>query len=90
MNGASIASACRQGEHQMGLLGWTGDNGDPDNFFFLLGCTGAREGGQNISKWCNKEFEDRLFKARKLSDKADRTKRSTRRCRRSSRRRRRG
>ena len=26
------------GEHQMGLLGWTGDNGDPDNFFFLLGC----------------------------------------------------
>lgn len=29
------------GEHQMGLLGWTGDNGDPDNFFFLLGCTGA-------------------------------------------------
>ena len=27
------------GEHQMGLLGWTGDNGDPDNFFsVLLGC----------------------------------------------------
>ena len=20
------------GEHQMGFLGWTGDNGDPDNF----------------------------------------------------------
>ena len=31
------------GEHQMGLLGWTGDNGDPDNFFFLLGCERRRQ-----------------------------------------------
>jgi dipeptide transport system substrate-binding protein len=62
------------GEHQMGLLGWTGDNGDPDNFFFLLGCAGAREGGQNLSKWCNKDFEDKLQQAKKLSEKADRTK----------------
>ena len=62
------------GEHQMGLLGWTGDNGDPDNFFFLRGCTGARDGGQNISKWCNQDFEDKMLQARKLSEKADRTK----------------
>ncbi len=27
------------GEHQLGFLGWTGDNGDPDNFLsVLLGC----------------------------------------------------
>jgi dipeptide transport system substrate-binding protein len=62
------------GEHQMGLLGWTGDNGDPDNFFFLLGCTGAREGGQNISKWCDQSFEDKFQQAKKLSEKADRVK----------------
>jgi len=61
------------GEHQMGLLGWTGDNGDPDNFFFLLGCDGAREGGQNLSKWCNEEFDGDLKKARALSDQAQRT-----------------
>ena len=24
------------GEHQTGLLGWTGDNGDPDNFLAVL------------------------------------------------------
>jgi dipeptide transport system substrate-binding protein len=62
------------GEHLTGQLGWTGDNGDPDNFFFLLGCTGARPGGQNLSKWCNKEFEDRLVKARATADLAVRTK----------------
>lgn len=63
------------GEHQMGLLGWTGDNGDPDNFFFLRGCDAeGKPAGQNISKWCNKEFNDMLFQARKLSEKADRAK----------------
>ncbi len=30
------------GEHQMGMLGWTGDNGDPDNF--LLHPAGLRIG----------------------------------------------
>ena len=62
------------GEHTTGQLGWTGDNGDPDNFFFLLGCSAARDGGQNLSKWCNKEFDDRLSAAKKLTDKAARTK----------------
>ena len=43
------------GEHQMGLLGWTGDNGDPDNFFaVLLGCNAeGKPNGNNIPKWCN-------------------------------------
>ena len=46
----------QQGEHMTGQLGWTGDNGDPDNFFFLLGCSAARAGGQNLSKWCDKDL----------------------------------
>lgn len=64
----------QQGEHLTGQLGWTGDNGDPDNFFFLLGCAAARPGGQNLSKWCNKDFDERLVKARTLSDIKERTK----------------
>ena len=64
----------QQGEHMTAQLGWTGDNGDPDNFFFLRGCTGARAGGQNITKWCNKEYDDLLNQAKKLSDVAARTK----------------
>ena len=64
----------QQGEHQTAQLGWTGDNGDPDNFFFLRGCSGARAGGQNITKWCNKEFDELLVKARSTADVAARTK----------------
>jgi dipeptide transport system substrate-binding protein len=64
----------QQGEPMTVQLGWTGDNGDPDNFFFLRGCAAARPGGQNLSKWCNKEFDDRLVKARSSSDVAERTK----------------
>jgi dipeptide transport system substrate-binding protein len=64
----------QQGEHITGMLGWTGDNGDPDNFFFLRGCEAARPGGQNLSKWCNKEFDGRLEKARAIADVKERTK----------------
>lgn len=64
----------QQGEHMTAQLGWTGDNGDPDNFFFLRGCAAARPGGQNLTKWCNKDYTDMLDKARASSDMAERTK----------------
>ena len=64
----------QQGEHTTGMLGWTGDNGDPDNFFFLRGCEAARPGGQNLSKWCNKAFDERLEKARTIADVKERSK----------------
>ncbi|MBK9080811.1 MAG: ABC transporter substrate-binding protein [Rhizobiales bacterium] len=64
----------QQGEHMTAQLGWTGDNGDPDNFFFLRGCSGARAGGQNITKWCNKDYDERLIKARGLSNQEARAK----------------
>jgi dipeptide transport system substrate-binding protein len=65
----------QQGEHQMAELGWTGDNGDPDNFFVpLAGCAAARPGGGSASKWCNKEFEDLIQKAATVADQAERAK----------------
>lgn len=63
------------GEHLMGMMGWTGDNGDPDNFLgTLLGCEAARMGGNNLSKWCNKEFDDLIVQAKQTTDLAKRTK----------------
>jgi len=64
----------QQGEHTTAQLGWTGDNGDPDNFFFLRGCAAARPGGQNLTKWCNKDFDDRLNHAKTLADQKERAK----------------
>jgi dipeptide transport system substrate-binding protein len=62
------------GEHQMGMLGWTGDNGDPDNFLHtLLGCDSAKTGGSNVAKFCYKPFEDLVLKAKTVSKTAERT-----------------
>ena len=48
------------GEHQMGMLGWTGDNGDPDNFLHtLLGCASAQgASGSNVAKFCYQPFDE--------------------------------
>lgn len=58
----------RKGEHVMLQLGWTGDNGDPDNFLnVLLGCA-AVKGGSNYARWCDKEFEDYVEKGKVITD----------------------
>ena len=55
------------------MLGWTGDNGDPDNFLdTLLGCEAV--GGNNRAQWCNEEFDALVKKAKTTSDQAERTK----------------
>ncbi|CAN7189328.1 ABC transporter substrate-binding protein [Variovorax paradoxus] len=62
------------GEHQMGMLGWTGDNGDPDNFLYtLLGCASAKSAsGSNISKFCYQPYEDLVLKAKSATKQAER------------------
>jgi len=64
----------QNGEHMMAQLGWTGDNGDPDNFLHsLLGCNSARTDGSNIAKFCYPPFEDLVAKAKSVSDQSERT-----------------
>ncbi|WP_062481038.1 ABC transporter substrate-binding protein [Variovorax boronicumulans] len=62
------------GEHQMGMLGWTGDNGDPDNFMYtLLGCASAKSAsGSNISKFCYQPYEDLVVKAKSATKQSER------------------
>ncbi|PZO79858.1 MAG: ABC transporter substrate-binding protein [Mesorhizobium amorphae] len=55
------------------ILGWTGDNGDPDNFLHtLLGCDAV--GGNNRAQWCNEEFNNLVIQAKTTTDQAERTK----------------
>ncbi|WP_424926921.1 ABC transporter substrate-binding protein [Amaricoccus tamworthensis] len=54
------------------LLGWTGDNGDPDNFLaVLLGCDGI--GNSNRAQWCHEPFEELIQKAKVTTDVEERT-----------------
>ena len=55
------------------LAGWTGDNGDPDNFLaVLLGCGAV--GSNNKAAWCDKDFDVLTKKASEISDQAERKK----------------
>jgi dipeptide transport system substrate-binding protein len=63
----------KAGEHEMLLQGWTGDNGDPDNFLYqLLSCSAAKD-GSNRARWCYKPFDDLITQAKQTSDVAKRT-----------------
>ena len=62
----------RTGEHDMALYGWTGDNGDPDNFFnSLLSCDAV--GGNNLARFCNASYDALVKKAKASSDVMERT-----------------
>ena len=58
----------KAGEHQTVMMGWTGDNGDPDNFFATLFSCAAAKDGSNYSRWCYKPFEDLIQPARATDD----------------------
>jgi dipeptide transport system substrate-binding protein len=63
----------KDGEHDTILVGWTGDNGDPDNWLGVnLSCQAV--GGNNYAQWCYKPFDDLVTKARTLTKQEERAK----------------
>jgi dipeptide transport system substrate-binding protein len=62
-----------KGEHDIALLSWFSDNGDPDNFFTPNLSCAAAEGGGNKAQWCHKPFDDLLAAGRATADVAKRT-----------------
>ena len=70
-----VPQADASGRAPDGLLGWTGDNGDPDNFLHsLLGCASAEStSGGNVARWCYKPFDDLVTKAKVTTDQNVRT-----------------
>jgi dipeptide transport system substrate-binding protein len=62
----------KAGEHDALLIGWTGDNGDPDNWLGVLyGCDAI--GGNNYARWCDPEFDKRIKQAKAINDKEQRS-----------------
>ncbi|MCU1715619.1 ABC transporter substrate-binding protein [Pseudomonas sp. 5P_3.1_Bac2] len=62
----------KSGEQDAMLIGWSGDNGDPDNWLgTLYSC--AAIGGNNFSRWCNADYDKLIISAKRITDTAKRS-----------------
>ncbi|MCV4784535.1 ABC transporter substrate-binding protein, partial [Escherichia coli] len=63
-----------RGAHDMCLLGWTGDNGDPDNFLNVLlsSKTATKTDAQNVAYYKNPELDRILERAASTIDEDER------------------
>ncbi|KIQ26097.1 MULTISPECIES: ABC transporter substrate-binding protein [Pseudomonas] len=62
----------KNGENGAMLIGWSGDNGDPDNWLgTLFGCDALN--GNNFAKWCDKPYDAIIKQAKSTPDQAKRT-----------------
>ncbi len=62
----------KSGEHDVALIGWTGDNGDPDNWLGTLYSCDAI-GSNNYSQWCDPQYDSLVKQAKQVTDQAQRT-----------------
>jgi dipeptide transport system substrate-binding protein len=63
----------KRGEHAMVQLGWSSDNGDPDNFLYMLLSCDSVTRGSNNSRYCNQAFNALISEARLSNDVSLRT-----------------
>ncbi|MGJ7911603.1 ABC transporter substrate-binding protein [Neobacillus sp. LXY-1] len=68
---ATYLEKARKGEFGMFMLGWTGDNGDPDNFLYTLLDIDSI-GSNNYSYYSNDELHNLLIQAQTETDQAKR------------------
>jgi peptide/nickel transport system substrate-binding protein len=63
-----------RGKHSMALLGWTGDNGDPDNFLNVLlsSSTATPQNANNIAYYKNPKVDQLLATGQSTTDDAKR------------------
>ncbi|MDH4548378.1 ABC transporter substrate-binding protein [Pseudomonas sp. BN607] len=62
----------KSGEHDIALIGWTGDNGDPDNWLGTLYSCDAI-GSNNYSQWCDPQYDNLVKRAKQVTDQAQRS-----------------
>jgi len=64
----------QNGEANMALFGWTGDNGDPDNYLYTIldKDSAIPPGAQNVCFWKDDEFHRLVTAAQTIVDRAKR------------------
>lgn len=63
----------QDGLHDSVLIGWSADNGDPDNFYRPLLSCGAIPSGTNRAMWCDEDYDRLLNEALQTEDIDERT-----------------
>lgn len=58
----------KDGLHDSVLIGWSADNGDPDNFYRPLLTCSAIESGTNRAMWCSPEYDSLINQALKYTE----------------------
>lgn len=53
----------KDGLHDSVLIGWSADNGDPDNFYRPLLTCSAIDSGTNRAMWCSPEYDELINQA---------------------------
>lgn len=69
--GTFLATRRSIDNHDMGMVGWSGDNGDPDNFLYEMFSTDMIPSG-NTAHYSNPDLDAILIKARTVTDPAER------------------
>lgn len=62
----------KQGLHDSVLIGWSADNGDPDNFYRPLLSCAAIKSGTNRAFWCSPEYDSLIDQALRFTTNEDR------------------
>ncbi len=58
----------QNGAHDSVLIGWSADNGDPDNFYRSILSCAAIQSGTNRANWCNPLYDEVIDEALTYSD----------------------
>jgi len=63
-----------KGHHALIQSGWIADIGDPSNFLHILLSCQSVSAGSNLSRWCNKTYDNLIYKAMNGRNKSQKIK----------------
>ncbi|KAF0815113.1 Periplasmic dipeptide transport protein [Andreprevotia sp. IGB-42] len=69
-----LIKRAKAGEHDILFMGWSGDNGDPDNFLTPQFACASVESGLNFARFCDAALDKAISTGKKTTDQAARSK----------------
>ncbi|MCB5197356.1 ABC transporter substrate-binding protein [Deefgea salmonis] len=70
---AELIKRAKAGEHDLLFMGWSGDNGDPDNFLTPQFACASVESGLNFARFCQPQLDGLIRSGKTTAKLAERT-----------------